>query len=157
MIAGLTLDKCGWNACKLMRWILFRGIRLPAERHGSKPRLWQMKRPRWSSNGTIARGQVSCVTCHFSTILTIVMHQCGDRCHNSMHSYVNIVSQSVCHGSNVIFLGVLSNRVVTARFTMRAAAHHIYGKAWSDEYGTFYWFNKETGTYTACCYTFLQQ
>ena len=49
---------------------------------------------------------VSCVKCHFSTILAIVMHQFEDRCHNSMHSYANIVSKSVYHGSNEHFLGV---------------------------------------------------
>ena len=47
------------------------------------------------------------------TIMFIVMHRFEDRCHNSMHSYVNIVSKSVYHGSNVLFLGVLSNHVVT--------------------------------------------
>ena len=28
---------------------------------------------------------VSTVKCHFSTIMTIIMRQCEDRCHNSMH------------------------------------------------------------------------
>ena len=41
------------------------------------------------------------------------MRLCENRCHNSMHSYVNIVSKSVFNGSNVLFLGVLSNHVVT--------------------------------------------
>ena len=30
------------------------------------------------------------------------MRQCEDRCHNSMHSYVNLVSKSVNHGSNAL-------------------------------------------------------
>jgi len=29
--------------------------------------------------------EVSCVTCHFSTIVTIIMHRFEDRYHNSMH------------------------------------------------------------------------
>ena len=52
---------------------------------------------------------VSCVICHLSTILTIIMRQFENRCHNSMHYYVNVVSQSVYRGSHVIFLDVLSN------------------------------------------------
>ena len=56
---------------------------------------------------------VSGVKCHLSTILTIILRQFEDRCHNSMHEYVNIVSKSVYYGSNVLFLGVLSNHVVT--------------------------------------------
>ena len=58
---------------------------------------------------------MSSVKCHFAIILAIDMHQCENRCHNSMHSYVNIVSKSEYHGSNVICLGVLSNHVVTGR------------------------------------------
>jgi len=41
------------------------------------------------------------------------MHQFEDRCHNSMHSYVIVVSNYGYHGSNVLFLGVLLNYVVT--------------------------------------------
>ena len=33
---------------------------------------------------------VSCVKCHFWTIMMISMHGCEDMCHNSMHSYVNV-------------------------------------------------------------------
>jgi len=40
--------------------------------------------------------------------------QFEDKCHNNMHFIVDIVSKSVYHGSNVLFLGVLSNHVVTA-------------------------------------------
>jgi len=42
------------------------------------------------------------------------MCQYEDRCHNSMRSYVNIVSKSAYYynGSNVPFLGVLSTHVV---------------------------------------------
>ena len=61
--------------------------------------------------------QVSNVKCHFSTIVTIIMRQFEDICHNSMRKYVNVVSTSVYHGSNVIFLGVLLNPVVTAEDT----------------------------------------
>ena len=46
---------------------------------------------------------VSSVKCHFSTIMTIIMRQCEDRCHTSMHSYVNIVSKYAFNGSNVLF------------------------------------------------------
>ena len=53
-------------------------------------------------------GRVSSVKCHFSTVMMIRMHQFEDICHNSMPSYANIVSKSVYHGSNVLFLGVLS-------------------------------------------------
>ena len=31
------------------------------------------------------RAEVSCVKCHFLTIMTIVMRQFEDMCHNSMH------------------------------------------------------------------------
>ena len=42
------------------------------------------------------------------------MHQFEDTCHNSRHWCVNIVSKYVYRGSHVLFLGVLSNHVVTA-------------------------------------------
>ena len=48
------------------------------------------------------------------------MHQLEDRCHNSMYYYVYIVSKSEYHGSHVIFLGVLSNHVVTGDFRFGA-------------------------------------
>ena len=56
--------------------------------------------------------EVSCVKCHLSTIVTIVMRQFEDKCHNCMHYSVNVVSKSVYQGSNVFFLGVLSNHVI---------------------------------------------
>ena len=59
---------------------------------------------------------VSCVKCHFSTIVTIIMRQYEDRCHNSMHSYVNIVSKSVFNCSNVLFLGKPCSNVVECFF-----------------------------------------
>ena len=34
---------------------------------------------------TSGRTKVSFVKCHFSTIMTVFMHQCEDRCHNIMH------------------------------------------------------------------------
>jgi len=88
----------------------------------------KLQRERWEE-------QVNCINCHFSTIMSIVMREFQDRCHNSMHSYViavsksiyhgsNVIclvvfinlllSKSIYHGSNVIFLDVLSNHVVTA-------------------------------------------
>ena len=57
---------------------------------------------------------VSFVKCHLSTTMTIIAHQFEDRCHISMHEYVNNVSKYVYHGSNVLFLGVLSKPIVTA-------------------------------------------
>ena len=51
----------------------------------------------------------------FIELMTICMHQCKDSCYNSMQVYVNIVSKSVYNGSNVLFLGVLSNPIVTGQ------------------------------------------
>ena len=48
---------------------------------------------------------VSCVNCHLSTTVYIFMHQFEDRCQHIMHLYVNIVSKSVYHDSNALFLG----------------------------------------------------
>ena len=67
---------------------------------------------------------VSCVKCHLSTIVMIIRHQFEDRCHNSMHQYVNIVSKSVYHCSNVLFRGVLSNHVHF--LTMSSLVHSLY-------------------------------
>ena len=44
------------------------------------------------------------VTCNFSTIVTVFMHQFDDVWHNSMHYAANIVSKYVNHGSIVFFL-----------------------------------------------------
>ena len=44
-----------------------------------------------------------CEYCHFSTTVMIHMDQFEDRWHNSMHLYVNIVSKSVYHGSDVLY------------------------------------------------------
>jgi len=49
----------------------------------------------------------------FLNHVTIFMRQFEDICHHSMHSYVNGVSKYIYNGSNVLFLGVLSNRIVT--------------------------------------------
>ena len=53
----------------------------------------------------------------FLNHMTIFMRQFEDICHHSMHSYVNGVSKYVYNGSNVLFLGVLSNRIVTTPFS----------------------------------------
>ena len=45
----------------------------------------------WIYYGKYGEKLVSSVACHFSTIVTIVMRQFENRCHNSMHSYANIV------------------------------------------------------------------
>jgi len=51
--------------------------------------------------------EVSRVTCHFLTIVTIFMRQFEDRCHIGMHQYVKLC---------LSFHGVLSNHVVTGHY-----------------------------------------
>ena len=52
--------------------------------------------------------QVRCVTCRLSTTMTIVVHQFEDRCHVSMHEYVNYVQSMYIMTQMSFFLGVLS-------------------------------------------------
>ena len=54
-----------------------------------------------------------------------------------MHEYVNNVSKYVYHGSNVLFLGVLSNPIVTgASFAMNS--HSIFFEYSRDSENTVY-------------------
>ena len=97
LVSLLEWVKTPLTWCNVLNFTLYNYFRCRSRRNMPGRR----KRGTW---------RVSSVTYQFSTIVTIFMRQLEDRCYNSMHQYVNIVSKLVYHGSNVffLFLGVLS-------------------------------------------------
>ena len=51
---------------------------------------WEDFHGAFASRGAQIIGTGELCKCHFSTIVTIIMRQFEDMCHNSMHYYVNI-------------------------------------------------------------------